>query len=120
MDPLIDYRAWNKKKKYMVRSVCPVKGVTLRDVLYNPGILYEKLDYDSNEWVIMPFSWRVDTEKIEIYAGDLIYDIYTKKQYEVKIKDGYFKAVSANTEIKLDSLPKVRVIGCVVDNVFVA
>jgi hypothetical protein len=120
VDPFIVYRAWNKVKKYMVRSVYPVPGVTLREILFNPDILYEKMSYDPREWVIMLFSWREDKENTEIYSGDLIYDTATKKEYEVKIKDGSFKAVSTDSEVCLDYLPEVRVAGCVVGNILVA
>ncbi|MFZ2499558.1 hypothetical protein [Methanosarcina sp.] len=101
---------------YMVHSSRNIQDAGATEIYNNPDILYEKLGYDPEEWRILLDAWTKDMFGVDVYVGDLIRDVFTGLTYEVEIKDGRFKAISGKTEIMLDDLECIRVMGSIVDH----
>lgn len=115
MSIFLNYKAWNLKNHYMIERFTNAPDLSATEVYRNPDILYSRLGYDPNVWKILLDAWKKDIFGVDIFTGDLIRDLVSGKEYEVKIKDGLFMAISGKTEVRLDNLDCVRVMGLVIE-----
>ena len=106
----IKFRAWDKKRKEMLR-------ITMMDFTEwwvscrPPGTLVDPLEYgernsfkneETDRHILMQYTGLKDKNGEEIYDGDIVNLAYTTANFDVEYCNGAFKLIERNSMLRLE------------------